>query len=134
MGADECACTDTGASANHCKWADVGARIHACTRADDGGGVYSGDYGRQRMQPSGHARVRCVRVFAHQGGDRTFRGGRGLENDGRRARVRELAPVTRAGEKGDCASVGVGERGNAVDARIGVAMQFATESYGKLPE
>jgi len=102
--ANECARTDGSACANDCACCDVGTGIDARSGVNDGGRMHSGGHCGLRVQPRRDARVGCVRIFAHEGCDRTIRDDGGLDNDDGGTRVRELAPVARVGEKGDRAS------------------------------
>ncbi len=70
----------------------------------------------------------------HQRGDRALVGRRRIEDDRRRPGRRELTAVVRVRQEGERAGAGLGQRGDMIDVRLGIAAQLAAESNGQFGE
>ena len=84
------------------------------------------------MQYGRNARVNGVRIRADQRSRGAIRSGRLVQHNDSRTCLRQLRFVTRVGQKRQRAPVGALKGRDVVDARVGIAAQFAAEPNGEL--
>lgn len=86
------------------------------------------------MQQRRNPRESRTRVITDQSGCRTGVRRRGLQNDYPRASGRQLAAIAGFGEIRDTIAVGIRQRPDALNERIGIAAKLTAKSYSEFPE
>ena len=106
----------------------------AHARGDDGGCVDAGHRGGGRVQHRGDARKREVGFLREETRNLRLRAIAWVEYHGGGARARELLSVQRIRKKGDRIGAGAGQRTDARDDAVGVAVKLTTETVRELAQ
>src|ERR1700761_7568838 len=89
---------------------------------------------KPRLQETRDSSKGRPRVLANQRGGRTGLGRRPLQNNHSRSRDRELAAVAGFRQESDRLTVGIRERPDTLNQRVGTATKLAAKSDSDFPE